>query len=135
MVTVTFLIHIAPLRPPPPGPHKEGGHHAWLTSDFERRGWKLELQATQGPYTNVLDLQVFPAMSKKHSELLQAYNNTSELLQAYNNTEADTERIWNIANTIWNGMTSSMVARAFLLTYRVMGKIIETKQMLHGMAT
>ncbi len=28
------------------------------------RGWMLELQAPQGPYTNVLDLQVFPAMSK-----------------------------------------------------------------------
>ena len=52
---------------------------------FDRRGWKLELQAPQGPYTNVLDLQVFPAMSKKHSELLQVYN--------YNNTEASVDRI------------------------------------------
>jgi hypothetical protein len=41
------------------GPHKEGGYHAWLTDEFDRRGWKLELQAPQGPYTNVLDLQVF----------------------------------------------------------------------------
>ena len=117
MVTVTSPIHITQLRPPPPGPHKEGEYHAWLTSEFERRGWKLELQAPQGPYTNVLDLQVFPAMSKKHSELLQVYNNT----------EADTERIWNIAHGIWNGITSSMVARAFLLAYRVMGRIIETE--------
>ena len=99
------------------GPHKEGGFHAWLTCEFERRGWKLELQAPQGPYTNVLDLQVFPAMSKKHSELLQVYSNT----------EADIDRIWNIAYEIWNGMTSSMVARAFLLAFRIMGKIIETK--------
>ena len=101
----------------PLGPHKEGGYHAWLTSEFEKRGWKLELQAPQGPYTNVLDLQVFPAMSKKHSELLQVFNNT----------EADTERIWKIALEIWKGITSSMVARAFLLAYRIMGKIIETK--------
>ena len=36
----------------------------------------LELQAPQGPYTNVLDLQVFPAMSKQHSELLQVFSNT-----------------------------------------------------------
>ena len=36
----------------------------------------MELQATQGPYNNVLDLQLFPAMSKRHSELLQLYNNT-----------------------------------------------------------
>jgi hypothetical protein len=75
----------------------------------------LELQAPQGPYTNVLDLQVFPAMSKRHSELLQVHSNT----------EADKERIWKIALAIWNGMSSSMVARAFLLAYRIMGKIIE----------
>jgi hypothetical protein len=37
----------------------------------------------QGPYTNVLDLQVFPAMSKRHSELLQVFSKT----------EADKERI------------------------------------------
>jgi hypothetical protein len=77
----------------------------------------LELQAPQGPYTNVLDLQVFPAMSKRHSELLQVFSNT----------EADKDRIWKIALEIWNTMTSSMVARAFLLAYRIMAKIIETK--------
>ena len=27
---------------------------------------------------------------------------------------------------IWNTMTSSMVARAFLLAYRIMGKIVES---------
>jgi hypothetical protein len=76
----------------------------------------LELQAPEGPYTNVLDLQVFAAMSKRHSELLQVFSNT----------EADKERIWKIANKIWKTMTSSMVARAFLLAFRIMGRIIET---------
>ena len=76
----------------------------------------MELQAPQGPYTNVLDLQVFPAMSKKHSELLQIFNNT----------EADTERIWKIAMEIWNGISSSMIARSFLLAYRIMRKLTET---------
>ena len=88
-----------------------------LTSAFMKRGWQLELQAPQGPYTNVLDLQVFPSMSKRHSELLQIYNNT----------EADADRIWAIALAIWNGLTSAMIARAFILAYRIMGKIIETK--------
>lgn len=77
----------------------------------------MELQAPQGPYTNVLDLQVFPAMSKKHSELLQLFSNT----------QADTDRIWKIAVDIWNSITSAMIARAFILAYRIMGKIIETK--------
>ncbi len=77
----------------------------------------MELQAPQGPYTNVLDLQVFPAMSKKHSELLQIFSNT----------QADTERIWKIAMEVWNGITSAMIARAFILAYRIMKKIIDTK--------
>ena len=77
----------------------------------------LELQAPQGRYTNVLDLQVFAAMSKRHSELLQVFSNT----------EADKDRIWKIAIGIWNTMTSSMVARAFLLAYRIVGKIVETQ--------
>ncbi len=93
------------------GPHKEGGFHSWQTEQFQIRGWMLELQAPQGPYTNVLDLQVFPAMSKRHSELLQVFSNT----------EADKERIWKIALEIGKTMTSSMVARAFLLAYRIMG--------------
>jgi hypothetical protein len=56
-------------------------------------------------------------MSKKHSEVLQIFSNT----------QADTDRIWNIAQEIWKGLTSAMIARAFILAYRVMGKIIETK--------
>jgi hypothetical protein len=98
------------------GPHKEGGFHQWLTIEFIKRDWKLELQAPQGPYTNVLDLQVFPAMSKRHSELLQIFNNT----------EADTDRIWKIALDIWKGISSAMIARAFILAYRIMVKITET---------
>ncbi len=30
----------------------------------------------RGPYTNVLDLYLFPSMSHRHSALLQLYNNT-----------------------------------------------------------
>jgi hypothetical protein len=97
------------------GPHKEGGYHQWLSSELTKRGWMLELQAPQGPYTNVLDLQVFPAMSKTHVELLQIFNNT----------EADRDRIWKIALEIWNGISSAMTARAFILAYRIMGKITE----------
>jgi hypothetical protein len=41
----------------------------------------------ESPYTNVLDLQMFPAMSKRHSELLQLYSNN----------EANAERIWRAA--------------------------------------
>ncbi len=85
----------------------------------------MELQAPQGPYTNALDLQVFPAMSKKHSELLQMFNNT----------EANTDRIWKIAMEIWRGISSSMIARSFILAYRIMRKIPRVMGIPTGLKT
>ncbi len=81
----------------------------------DSRGWKLEHQAPQGPYTNVLDLQMFPAMSKRHSELLQMYSNN----------EANGQLIWKVAQQVWKTCSSSMVSRAFIHAYRIMAKIIE----------
>ena len=48
-------------------------------------------------------------------------------MQIFSNTQADTERIWKIAVDIWHGITSAMIARAFILAYRIMGKIVQTK--------
>ena len=55
-------------------------------------------------------------MSKRHSELLQIFNNT----------EADTDRIWKIALEILQGISPAMIARAFLLAYRIMRKRTQT---------
>ncbi len=55
------------------GPHIDKTYKTWLQEQFDIREWKLEHQAPQGPYTNVLYLQMFPAMSKRHSEVLQMY--------------------------------------------------------------
>ena len=60
-------------------------------------------------------MQVFPAMSKQHSNLLQMFNNTV----------AGYDRIWQVAQNVWRGITSAMVSRAFVLAYRIMRKIIE----------
>jgi hypothetical protein len=97
------------------GPHIDKVYKAWLQEQFDVRGWKLEHQAPQGPYINVLDLQMFPAMSKRHSELLQMYSNN----------EANAEKIWRVACQVWKSCSSSMVSRAFIHAYRIMQKIIE----------
>ena len=60
-------------------------------------------------------MQVFPAMSKHHSHLLKMFNNTV----------AGYDRIWDEAQNAWKGLTSSMVARAFVLAFRIMQKIID----------
>ena len=106
------------------GPHIDKTYKDWLQAEFDRRGWKLEHQAPQGPYTNVLDLQMFPAMSKRHSELLQLYSNN----------EANADRIWKAAQQVWQSCSSSMVCRAFIHAYRIMQKIIEEDGHNHWLA-
>ncbi len=79
---VLKILHNVPSSDDPwfEGPHKEGNFHSWLEGKFKKRNWQLELQAPQGPYTNVLDLQLFPAMSKRHSTLLQLYSVRNPIL-------------------------------------------------------
>ncbi len=60
-------------------------------------------------------MQVFPAMSKHHSHLLQMFNNTV----------AGYDRIWDVAQNVWKSLTSSMVAQAFVLAFKIMQKIID----------
>jgi hypothetical protein len=58
---------------------------------------------------------MFPAMSKRHSELLQMYSNN----------EANAEKIWKAACEVWKSCSSSMVSKAFIHAYRIMATIIE----------
>ncbi len=48
----------------------------------------------------------------------------SAQLQLYNNIETPLEKIWKTVETVWQETSSSEVARAFVLTYRVMKVII-----------
>ncbi len=123
-------------------PHQEGDFHQWLMAELEQRGWRLELEAPQGPYTNVLDLQVFQALIlslnlnrsfepganpapypthypsplrfPKHVPVLQVFpamsKQHSHLLQMFNNTVAGYDRIWDVAQNVWKGITSSVVS-------------------------
>ena len=43
----------------------------------------------------------------------------------FNSTVAGYDRIWQVAMNVWMGISSAMVARAFILAYRIMRKIIE----------
>ena len=71
-----------------------------------------------GPYTNVLDLQLFPSMSHRHSAQLQMYGHT----------EANIEQTWRTVETVWSETSSSEAARAFILAYRVMEIIIKEQK-------
>ena len=34
------------------GPHVEGAYREWMQGEFDKRGWKIELQAPQGVWTS-----------------------------------------------------------------------------------
>jgi hypothetical protein len=54
-----------------------------------------------GPYTNVLDLYLFPSMSHRHSAVLQRISNT----------ELPLDRIWKTVEDVWKDTVSAEVAR------------------------
>jgi hypothetical protein len=48
------------------GPHKDRAYIKFVTEYCTEKGWHWEPQAAQMPHMNVLDLSVFPSMSRRH---------------------------------------------------------------------
>ena len=97
------------------GPHEDTAYKRFAVETCNERGWKWEPQAPQMPHTNVLDLAVFPAMSKRHSALLSEHSNTC----------APANRIWEECERVWHDLPSAQIARGFILANRVAKKVIE----------
>ena len=51
-------------------PHQEGTYKRWVEEYCEQEGWHWILQGPQMRHVNILDLSVFPNMSKRHTQLL-----------------------------------------------------------------
>jgi hypothetical protein len=85
-------------------PHQEGDFHQWLTAEFSRRGWRLELQAPQGPYTNVLDLQVIVPLT-------MLFSLTLHINLTYNPHQPNTSYLYVVPN-------STLCLRSFQLCQR-----------------
>ena len=80
------------------GPHREGNFQAWCKEQCQIRShWYWEPQAAQMPYSNNLDLAVFPCMSKIHSHLLKEGGE-----KAIGNNDA----IWKRCQDTWSDLTS-----------------------------
>ena len=94
------------------GPHTDATFMNYVMKYCEDNGWKWELQAPQMPH-----LAVFPAMSKRHSTLLQDYSNSC----------APSAEIWKAAESVWSNLESAEIARGFLLAYRIAKKVIDNK--------
>jgi hypothetical protein len=67
------------------------------------------------PYANNLDLVVFPCMSKRHTQLLRQHGNLV----------IPNDEIWKAAQEVWNDLEPYVIARGFVLAYRIAAKDIE----------
>lgn len=97
------------------GPHQDGAFFQYCTSICEEQGWHWEPQAPQMPFMNNLDLAIFPAMSKKHGEVLRNYSSKV----------APEDDIYTAAETVWKDLPSSKIARGFVLAYRLAELVVK----------
>ena len=99
------------------GPHSDATFAKFLKMECTARLFLLENQAAHMPHANVLDLQVFPSMSKAVDELSALYSRRTLQLN----------EISECANKAFAELKGSQIARAFILMYRVMGTVIEKR--------
>ena len=100
------------------GPHTDAKFGKFVRDHCKSKGWLWEPQGPQMPHINVLDLAVFPAMSRRHCHLSRSLHGTKVLKE---------DDIWNVAVEVWKDLPSSKVANAFVLAGRVADKIIASK--------
>mmetsp|Transcript_26045 Transcript_26045/g.26462 ORF Transcript_26045/g.26462 Transcript_26045/m.26462 type:complete len:396 (-) Transcript_26045:7-1194(-) len=99
------------------GPHCNARYMQFVTDYCNNNNMKWEPQAPQMLHANNLDLAVFPAMSKQHSNLLKSTLNSV----------ATCDQIWNAAEHVWRDLSSAKIARGFVLANRITKKVISAR--------
>ena len=99
------------------GPHQDTTFLNECKQFCAARGYLWEPQAPQMPYMNNLDLIVFPAMSKRHSKLLRS--NVRAVVPP--------NEIWEAAQQVWKDIPSAVIARGFVLAFRIAQLVIDNK--------
>ena len=98
-------------------PHTDGIFLDFVRNFCEARGWYWSPQAPQMPHMNVLDLSVFPAMSKRHSGLTRKHG--------YSVVSQDV--IAKCAEKVFNDFSSATIARSFVTVRHMADKVIAAK--------
>ncbi len=100
------------------GPHTNAEYVAFCNETCDEQGWHWELQAAQMLHmNNLLDLAVFPKMSKIHGSLLRLHSNTS----------VKPDAIWTVAQQTWSNLPSCDIARGFILAFCIANEEIKNK--------
>ena len=100
------------------GPHADAGFVEYVEGYCRSRGWHWEPQAPQMPHMNVLDLSVFPSMSKQHTMLCRDKEGLKVLTE---------DQTWDAAEEVWMVLENWKIASAYIQAYRIAKKVIAAK--------
>ena len=78
----------------------------------------VEILAPQMPHINVLDLSVFPAMSRRHTALARARGGLRVLKE---------NEIWSAAEQVWHDLPSSKIASGYVQAFHIAKKVVEAQ--------
>jgi hypothetical protein len=98
------------------GPHNDVAFMRYVTGFCDSNGWHWQPQAARMPHMNILDLSVFPCMSRRHTALSRMTGGLKVLTE---------DEIWKNAETVWNELPSSKIASAFIQASRIAKEIIK----------
>lgn len=98
------------------GPHSDKTLVSFAEAFCAARGWGWEPQAAQMPFSNVLDLLVFPKLSRQHAHLVRTSAGRSV---------GDKDVIWRHAKNAYWDLSSVDIATGFVLAHRLMKKVID----------
>jgi hypothetical protein len=70
------------------------------------------------PHMNVLDLSVFPCMSRRHTEACRETGGSKVL---------SVDEIWENAEKIWRDLRNCNIASAYIQAHRIASKVIREK--------
>ena len=100
------------------GPHNDSRFMNFVKEYCVAKGWLWEPQGPQMPHMNVLDLAVFPAMSRRHCALARSVNGVKVLNE---------DQIWENALSVFQELPSLKIANAFVLAKEIANKIMKAK--------
>jgi hypothetical protein len=98
------------------GPHQDAKYVKGVTDYCNQKGWHWEPQAPQMPHMNVLDLSVFPGMSRRHIEACRE-NSDYQVLP--------NDAIWKNADKVWDNLPNAKIASGYIHAYRMAEKVIK----------
>ena len=100
------------------GPHQDATFLNLVKQHCAQKGWHWEPQAAQMPDMNVLDLSVFPSMSRRHIQKCREVGGLKVLSQ---------DEIWDNALAVWNALPNSKIGSAYVQAFRIADKVIKAK--------